>query len=59
MKVNPSDMDDIRSILHMYDPFAPDVARENDIRDIALARILCRLWDRGYWEGLRDGRNGG
>lgn len=53
MKILPEDMDAIRTLFHEY---WTDEDIEPDERDMSLAFILVRIYDRGYAEGWEDGR---
>ena len=53
MKITPEDMDDVRAALARFeDPFGSGPANEQ--RDIALALILVRIYDRGYEAAIND-----
>lgn len=51
MKITPEDMDAVRSVLTRYQAYS----HYDEQRDIALALILVRIYDRGYAEGYDEG----
>lgn len=55
MKIEPEDMDELRdAFTRSYVTFEGGPS-EDDRRDIALASILIRMYDRGYDSGYMDG----
>lgn len=53
MKVVPEDMDDVREVIkRSWMPRGFYMTDEQ--RDIALALIMVRIWDRGYEQALAD-----
>lgn len=57
MKITPEDMDDVRDVLRRSartTRLPGEFAEVDEQRDIALALILVRIWDRGYKHGQDD-----
>lgn len=55
MKILTSDMMDFQVLLDRWEN-SPHQNREAVLLDAG--HLLIRLYDRGYWDGLRDGRRG-
>lgn len=57
MKITPEDMDAVRKVFnHASNEFYLSGGDQSahDNRDIDLARILARIYDRGYKQALKD-----
>ena len=54
-KITPEDMDAVRALMHPDDNY---YAHHPGQRDIVLASILIRIWDRGFEQGRLLGLTG-
>ncbi len=51
MKITPEDMNDVREACNLRTPY---YSIDYEARDIALAFILTRIYDRGYDAAIDD-----
>lgn len=54
MKITPEDMDNVRDVLKRSQTAGGGYVPYDSQRDIALALILVRIYDRGYEQGHDD-----